>query len=188
MRLCMAYLGPVVYAVTTQTSWVAHTVWRSVAAVTRLFLIFLRSIPEYMCAFLLPAVLGISAWPLVLALALHNTGIPGRLSAEIVENLPTASLSSLRGLGASRLQIAWTAILPMALPRFLMFFFYRWETCVRAATVLGMLGFISLGFWIQDARARNIYDEMFIYILSGAALIMIGDFISAIARKIIRDE
>ena len=74
----------------------------------------------------------------------------------------------------------------MAMPRFLMFFFYRWETCVREATVLGMLGLVSLGFWIQDARARNIYDEMFLFILLGAGLILLGDQLSAIARKFIR--
>lgn len=168
-------------------SWHARAGWRAVTGGTRFLLIFLRAIPEYIWAFLLLAILGISAWPLVLALALHNAGILGKLSAEVVENLPAAPLSSLRALGASRLHIAGAAILPLALPRFLMFFFYRWETCVREATVLGMLGFVSLGFWIQDARARNHYDEMFIYILFGVILILIGDIVSAIARKVIRD-
>ena len=161
--------------------------WRLVVGITRLLLIFLRAIPEYVWAFLLLTILGISAWPIVLALALHNIGILGKLSSEIVENLPTASLSSLRSLGATRLQIFGAAVIPMALPRFLMFFFYRWETCVREATILGLLGFVSLGFWIQDARARNNYDEMFLLILLGATLIMVGDLVSAIARKVIRD-
>lgn len=164
-----------------------QSAWWLVVAITRLMLIFLRAIPEYVWAFLLLAVLGISAWPIVLALALHNIGILGKLSAEVVENLPTAALASLRGLGASRLQIAGAAIMPMALPRLLMFFFYRWETCVREATVLGMLGFVSLGFWIQDARARNVYDEMFLLIILGAALIMGGDLVSAIVRALIRN-
>lgn len=162
-------------------------VWRLLVAITRLVLIVLRAIPEYVWAFLLLAVMGISVWPIVLALALHNLGILAKLSAEIVENLPPAPMAALRGLGATRLQIAAAVIMPLALPRFLMFFFYRWETCVREATILGMLGYVSLGYWIQDARARNAYDEMFLLILLGAALIMIGDIISAIARKLIRD-
>ena len=51
-----------------------------------------------------------------------------------------------------------------------------------------MLGFVSLGFWIQDARARNVYDEMFLLIILGAALIMGGDLVSAIVRALIRNN
>jgi len=169
-------------------SAINHWFWGGVVALTRLLLIFLRAIPEYIWAFLLLSIFGLSPWPLVLALALHNLGIISKLTAEIVENLPSSALSTLRGLGASRLQIAGSAIVPMAMPRFLMFFFYRWETCVREATVLGMLGIVSLGFWIQDARARNHYDEMFLFILLGAVLILAGDLVSALARKFVRNS
>jgi len=43
------------------------------------------------------------------------------------------------------------AIMPDVLPRFLLYFFYRWETCVREATVPGMLGVLSLGTLVRDA-------------------------------------
>ena len=78
------------------------------------------------------------------------------------------------------------AVLPVVLPRCLLFFFYRWETCVREATVLGMLGIVSLGFWIQDARARNFYDEMVFFILLGAFLVIIGDMVSTLVRAYVR--
>ena len=39
--------------------------------------------------------------PAVLALAIHNTGILGKLDAEVVENLEPGSLRALRGLGAT---------------------------------------------------------------------------------------
>ncbi len=166
--------------------WAWHFLWRAVVWVTRLFLIFVRAIPEYMWAFLLLAVLGPTAWPAVLALALHNLGVLGKLGAEVVENTEPAPLSALRGLGASHLQIASTGLFPLTFSRFLLFLFYRWETCVREATVLGMLGIVSLGYWIQDSRARNHYDEMFFLVLLGAALVLIGDLLSALARESIR--
>ena len=156
------------------------------ASPARLLLIFLRAIPEYVWAFLFLSLLGPSAWPLVLALALHNCGIIGKLSAEVIENLPDQPQLSLSSIGASRLQIMLAAALPVALPRFLLFFFYRWETCVREATVLGMLGIVSLGFWIQDARARNFYDEMVFLILLGALIVIIGDVISTLVRAYVR--
>ena len=160
--------------------------WRAVVMATRAFLIFARAIPEYIWAFLLLTMFGLGAWPAVLALALHNAGILGKLNAEVVENLEPGTLRALRGVGGSRSQVAITAILPAALGRFLLYFFYRWETCVREATVLGLLGFVSLGWYIQQARAGVRYDEMALFVLLGAGIILVGDLTSAVARTLVR--
>lgn len=167
--------------------WV-RALWAGEVYLTRAVLIFLRSIPEYVWAFLLIAMLGPSAWPAVLALAIHNVGILGKLGGEAVENLEVRSLAALRGLGATRLQIAADGIFPAVLSRFLLFLFYRWETCVREATVLGMLGIVSLGYWIQDARARNQYDTMIFFIAIGIAIVLAGDLVSTVARRIVRQS
>ncbi len=167
--------------------WI-RVAWVAVVYGTRVLLIFLRSIPEYVWAFLLISMIGPSAWPAVLALAIHNAGILGKLGGEVVESLDGRSLSALRGLGATRRQIALAAIFPEALSRFLLFLFYRWETCVREATVLGMLGIVSLGYWIQDARARNQYDTMIFLVALGVAIVLIGDLISAVARRLVRNS
>ncbi len=164
--------------------WVV--VWKAAVVASRGVLIFVRSIPEYAWAFILLGILGPTAWPVVLALAFHNAGILGKLTAEVIENLDPEPLRALRGLGGSRTQILMAGIFPLILPRFLLFFFYRWETCVREATVLGMLGIVSLGYWIVDARARNHYDEMFLFVLLGAGLVLVGDLVSAIAREVVR--
>ena len=164
----------------------ARAFWWTVVHATRGLLIFLRAIPEYVWAFLLVAMIGPSAWPAVLALALHNLGILGKLDAEAIENLEPPRLAALRGLGAGRSQIAAVGIFPAVFGRFLLFFFYRWETCVREATVLGMLGIVSLGYWIQDARARQQYDTMLLLVLIGAALVLAGDLASTLARRWVR--
>ena len=57
---------------------------------------------------------------------------------------------------------------------------------MREATVLGMLGMGSLGFWIVDARARTRYDEMLFYVLAGALLVLAGDLVSAAVRRAVR--
>lgn len=159
-----------------------------VVAGTRALLMFLRSVPEYVWAFLLVAMLGPTAWPAVLALAIHNAGVLGKLGADVVENLDTPALEGLRGVGGSRLQIAGAGILPAIVPRILLFVFYRWETCIREATVLGMLGIVSLGYWIEDARSRNHYDEMFVLILVGALIVLLGDVLSEVARRVMRAQ
>ncbi|MDH3592972.1 MAG: ABC transporter permease subunit, partial [Planctomycetota bacterium] len=160
--------------------------WRFTCTGVRILLIFLRAIPEYAWAYLFKAMLGLTAWPAVLALAAHNGGILGRLNAEVVENLDPRTPRAMRALGAGRLQIAATALFPAALNRFLLYFFYRWETCVREATVLGLLGFVSLGWFITDAQVRTKYDEMVLFVLLGSAIILIGDLLSALARGLLR--
>jgi phosphonate transport system permease protein len=161
--------------------------WRAVVAGTRLVLIFLRALPEYVWAFLLLTMFGPTAWPGVLALAIHNAGILGKLSAEVIENASPGPLASLRGLGASRAQILATGALPASFGRFLLYFFYRWETCVREATVLGMVGIVSLGYFIKtDAEVRQHYGEMILLILLGSALVILGDLLSAYARRVVR--
>ena len=160
--------------------------WRTASAAVRFALVLLRAIPEYVWAFLLLAVLGPGAWPAVLALAIHNAGILGRLGADTIENLDRAPLAALRGLGATRAQVVATAVAPLALPRWLLYLFYRFETCAREATVLGMLGVVSLGYHVQDARARMHYDELIWFIGLGALLVLAADLASIWARGFLR--
>jgi phosphonate transport system permease protein len=160
--------------------------WSSLTTITRAAMIFLRAIPEYVWAFLFLAMLGPSAWPAILALAIHNAGILGKLGAETIENLDPSAPRALRELGATRAEIGIAAVMPLALARFLLYFFYRFETCVREATVLGMLGVVSLGYWIQDARAKHFYDEMLFFVALGAIIVLLVDLLSAAARHFLR--
>lgn len=148
--------------------------------------ILTRAIPEYLLAFLLVGLLGPSAWPLVIALAVHNFGILGRLWGEAAENQTSSQPHQLLTLGGSRLQAFLGAILPMSLNRFILFFFYRWESCVREATVLGMLGISSLGYYISLRQAFLRYDQILFFALLGAAAVIAGDILSDVLRKKLR--
>ena len=179
--------SPDAFAISSMTSKrIERWLWASLVAMTRAVLILARSIPEYIWAFLFLAIWGPTAWPAVLALAVHNAGVLGKLGAEAVENMEPAMPSVLRAMGSTRLQVVAVGVFPQVLPRFLLYFFYRWETCVREATVLGLLGFSSLGFWIHDARVRDHYDDMIMFIILSAFLVLIGDAVSAIARHAVR--
>lgn len=157
-----------------------------VAQAVRILCILLRAIPEYIWAYLLLAMLGNSAWPAILALAIHNSGILGRLGGETIENLPPEPLRALSMAGATRKEIAVAGVFPMALGRYLLYFFYRFETCVREATVLGMLGIVSLGYFIFEARAHDQYDELIFLVLLGGVLVMLADILSDLARRWLR--
>jgi len=165
---------------------VVRWAWKIVVASSRLLLILGRAVPEYVWAFVFIAFVSNQFWAAILALALHNAGILGRLGAEIIENAETPAPGALRALGASRTQILATSLVPAALPRFLVYFFYRWETCLREGTVLGILGVSTLGRLIKDSRAADRYDEMIFFVLFGASLVFAGDLLSSFARRCLR--
>ena len=160
--------------------------WACLRRATRAGLIVMRSIPEYLAAFLLLAIFGPTPWTAILALAVHNAGILGRLGAETVENIAPPAPASLRSVGARRGQLAVWVLLPELLPRLLLYFFYRFETCVRESTVLGLLGIVSLGFFIDDARSRGHTDVLVFYVALGVAIVIVGDIVSILAREAIR--
>jgi phosphonate transport system permease protein len=166
----------------------ARWAWHGARGTIRFVLMALRAIPEYVWAFLLVALLGLGAWPAVLALALHNAGILGKLFAETIEDQDPAAPRALRSAGAGRLQIVGAAVIPTVLNRWLLYIFVRWETCIREATVVGMLGVVSLGWFVRDARSRTHYDEMVALIAVGAALILIGDAVSVWLRGRLRTQ
>ncbi|MDB4537219.1 ABC transporter permease subunit [Akkermansiaceae bacterium] len=145
-----------------------------------------RAVPEYLYAFLLVGLMGPSAWPLVIALALHNLGILGRLWGEVVENQRPGNARAILQIGGNRLQGFIGALFPMSLNRFILFFFYRWESCVREATVLGMLGISSLGYYISLQQNFREYDDILFYTLLGAIVIILGDLLSDFLRRKLR--
>lgn len=57
---------------------------------------------------------------------------------------------------------------------------------MREATVLGMLGFVSLGWYLQQARAAARYDELLFFVLLGSAIILAGDALSGLVRHRLR--
>ncbi|MEM9380894.1 MAG: ABC transporter permease subunit, partial [Planctomycetota bacterium] len=152
----------------------------------RLACVLLRAVPEYVLAFLLGALVPSPAWACVLALAVHNGGILGRLYGETVENLDPRPARAWRGLGARPSVTFALAEVPTALPRLLTYFFYRFETCVRESTVLGMLGFVSLGHWIVQERAAGRYDEVLVLVGLGAAIVLAADLVSWALRTLVR--
>jgi phosphonate transport system permease protein len=116
--------------------------WR---AASRLLLNALRSVPELMWAALLLIAAGLGPLAGTLALALHTTGVLGRLFAEAIENAPEGPGFALRVRGVGEGRVLVYAVLPQVLPQLLSYTLYRWENNIRAAAVLGVVGAGGLG-------------------------------------------
>lgn len=114
-------------------------------APTRLLLNALRAIPELVWAALLLISAGLGPLAGTLALALHTTGVLGRLFAEAIENAPSGPGDALRAQGVGLLKVTVYATLPQVLPQLVSYSLYRWENNIRAAAVLGVVGAGGLG-------------------------------------------
>jgi phosphonate transport system permease protein len=112
---------------------------------TRLLLNALRSVPELVWAALLIISAGLGPFAGTLALAMHTTGVLGRLFAEAIENAPPGPAFALRAQGVAEGRVFLFATLPQVVPQLLSYTLYRWENNIRAAAVLGVVGAGGLG-------------------------------------------
>jgi phosphonate transport system permease protein len=112
---------------------------------TRLLLNALRSVPELVWASLLLIAAGLGPFAGTLALAVHTTGVLGRLFAEAIENAPAGPAAALRTQGVATGPVLLYATLPQVLPQLMSYTLYRWENNIRAAAVLGVVGAGGLG-------------------------------------------
>jgi len=112
---------------------------------TRWLLNALRAIPELVWAALLLISAGLGPMAGTLALALHTSGVLGRLFAEAIENVPTGPGDALRTQGVGPLRVFFYATLLQVLPQLMSYTLYRWENNIRAAAVLGVVGAGGLG-------------------------------------------
>jgi phosphonate transport system permease protein len=126
-----------------------HSLSAALRATTRLLLNALRSVPELVWAALLLISAGLGPMAGTLALALHTSGVLGRLFAEAVENAPPGPALALRAQGVGALPVFLYATLPQVLPQLMSYTLYRWENNIRAAAVLGVVGAGGLGQLLQ---------------------------------------
>jgi phosphonate transport system permease protein len=112
---------------------------------TRLLLNALRSVPELMWAALLLITAGLGPFAGTLALAMHTSGVLGRLFAESIENAPQGPAFALRLRGVPEGRVLLYATLPQVLPQLVSYVLYRWENNIRAAAILGVVGAGGLG-------------------------------------------
>ena len=149
----------------------------------RLLLNALRSVPELVWAALLLIAAGLGPFPGTLALALHTTGVLGRLFAESIENAAPGPAFALRVRGVSEARVFLYATLPQIWPQVISYTLYRWENNIRAAAVLGVVGAGGLGQMLSYHLGLFQMHETSTVLLGMIALVALVDALSHLARK-----
>jgi phosphonate transport system permease protein len=86
-------------------------------------------------------------------------------------------------VGAPRLHVIRFGVVPQILPNFLSYILLRFESDIRSASVIGMVGGGGIGFYLWDTiRAFNDREAATVILLIVAMVICI-DIISARIRQ-----
>ena len=104
-----------------------------------------RAINEMVFAMLFVIAVGLGPFAGVLALWVHTTGVLAKFFSEAVEAIDPQPLEGIRATGATRLEEVLFGVIPQVVPLWVSFSLYRFESNVRSATVLGMVGAGGIG-------------------------------------------
>jgi len=111
----------------------------------RRFMDACRAINEMVFAMLFVVTVGLGPFAGVLALWIHTTGILAKLFSEAVEAIDPQPVEGIRATGATHLEEVLFGVIPQVLPLWISFSLYRFESNVRSATVVGMVGAGGIG-------------------------------------------
>ena len=142
-----------------------------------------RAINEMVFAMLFVVAVGLGPFAGVLALWVHTTGILAKLFSEAVEAIDPQPVEGIRATGASRLEEIAYGVVPQVLPLWISYALYRFESNVRSATVVGMVGAGGIGVVLWEIIRGFYYAETCAVMIMVVITVSLVDLISAQIRK-----
>ncbi|MEO1277400.1 MAG: phosphonate ABC transporter, permease protein PhnE [Planctomycetota bacterium] len=115
-----------------------------------------RGFNEFVLALIFVAIIGLGPFAGVMALAVHTFGVLGKVFADALETVQQGEIDGVTATGASSTQVLSFAVLPQIMPYVVSQTLLRFESNVRSASVLGLVGAGGIGFLI-DAKLKS-YD------------------------------
>jgi phosphonate transport system permease protein len=144
-----------------------------------------RAINEIVFALLFVVAVGLGPFAGVMALFIHNTGVVAKLFSEAVEAIDPRPVEGIRATGAHRLHEVIFGVIPQVIPLWSSFTLYRFETNVRSATVLGIVGAGGIGYSLFENIRGFQYAETAAIIVIVIVSVMVIDLVSAQLRKML---
>ncbi|MDD5723477.1 MAG: phosphonate ABC transporter, permease protein PhnE [Syntrophales bacterium] len=150
----------------------------------RRILDILRAVNELVFALMFVAAVGLGPFAGVLALAVHTTGVVGKLISEAVEGVDKGQVEAITATGAGKLHIISFGIIPQIMPSIVSFNLYRFEANVRSATIVGFCGAGGIGYQLWEAMRSFEQGQVFTILLLMVVMVSFTDYFCAFARKV----
>ncbi len=132
-----------------------------------------RTVPDLVWALLFVIAVGLGPAAGVMAIMVDKIGFAGRFFAEAMEEVDKGPQEALAAIGATRLGVIVSAIVPQALPSFVATSLFSLEKAVRGSVILGLVGAGGIGVELKVAFDLFDYDT--------AATIIIAIFVLVVA-------
>jgi phosphonate transport system permease protein len=143
-----------------------------------------RAINEMVFAMLFVVAVGLGPFAGVLALWIHTSGILAKLFSEAVEAIDPQPVEGIRSTGASAMHEIVYGVIPQVIPLWISFTLYRFESNVRSASVVGMVGAGGIGVVLWEIIRGFQYAETGAVMLIIILTVSIIDLVSARIRKL----
>lgn len=137
-----------------------------------------RGINEIILALIFVAAVGLGPFAGVIALAIHGAGMLGKFFAESIEEIDQGPIEALRSTGAGPIQVIIFGVMPQVVTAWIAVCLYRFETNLRQATVLGMVGAGGIGFELVGSMKLFQYRDTAMCIVVIIVMVMTADYAS----------
>jgi phosphonate transport system permease protein len=155
--------------------WIHHPVRRLMDAC--------RAINEMVFAMLFIVAVGLGPFAGVLALFVHTTGTLAKLFSEAVEAIDPRPVEGVKATGSHRLVEIVYGVLPQVLPLWVSFTLYRFESNVRSASVVGMVGAGGIGVVLYEVIRGFQYAQTCALLIMLVVTVTLIDLASAWLRR-----
>ena len=136
-----------------------------------------RGFNEFVLALIFVAIIGLGPFAGVLALAVHTFGVLGKVFADALETVRDGEIEGVSATGATPMHVVSFAVVPQVLPYMVSQSLLRFESNVRSASVLGLVGAGGIGFLI-DAKLKSYqFQEVASMMILIIALVSLIDFV-----------
>jgi phosphonate transport system permease protein len=184
--LGMAFLGTVIAAVlavplgflgakNVMPNWLFHFGLR------RIYDGF-RGIDGLVWALVFVSAVGLGPFAGVLAIAVGDLMIFSKLFAEAIENVENKQVEGVRAAGGSSTHVMRLGVFPQVFPVMMSHILYFFESNVRSATILGIVGAGGIGLQLSDRMRINNWQEVAFIILMILVTVAVIDNISSRIR------
>ena len=143
----LSVICAVPFGILSSDNMVPWWIWQPVRRLMDLF----RAINEIVFAMLFVVAVGLGPFAGGLALWIHTTGVLAKLFSEAVEAIDPQPVEGIKATGADSIHQVIFGVIPQVMPLWISYSLYRFESNVRSATVLGIVGAGGIGviLWEQ---------------------------------------
>ncbi|NBY32518.1 MAG: phosphonate ABC transporter, permease protein PhnE [Betaproteobacteria bacterium] len=144
-----------------------------------------RAINEMVFALLFIVAVGLGPFAGVMALFVHTTGTLAKLFSEAVEAVDRRPVEGIRVTGSHPIAEIIFGIIPQVLPLWVSYILYRFESNVRSASVVGMVGAGGIGVVLFEVIRGFEYQQTCAVLIILVVAVSIIDVISSYLRRFV---